>query len=142
MSARKRLSWKPVRRGGIYCSPACGNNCSREAYDTACARAKALAKQLGRGWKAHVWENLGWHWRVVAPAAHLTVRDKSRYQPCACYEAEYCWNGMQRFATARTPAAALKKLVTATRIDLEAMLQAFEPAMKAVVRAKSRKEKP
>lgn len=61
---RKKLSWKPVRRGDVYCAPACGRGCKLEEYDRAVAGAEALAKDLGRGWKVRVWENLGWFFEV------------------------------------------------------------------------------
>lgn len=60
-----KLSWEPRSRGSIYCSSACGGDCTRGAYEFATKSAKALAKRLGKGWKPHVWENLGWHWIVI-----------------------------------------------------------------------------
>lgn len=61
------LSWKAVRRGRIYCAPACGAGCTFDAYTKALKEATALAKRLNKvseGWKPVVHENLGWHWRV------------------------------------------------------------------------------
>lgn len=65
------LSYKPVRKGDIYCSPACGYKCTWAAYQLATRRAKALCKLLGPGWEPHVWENGGWHYKVYfgAPVA-------------------------------------------------------------------------
>lgn len=69
--------WTPVAQpGGIYCSPRCGGGCTREAFDAAAAAAEALAKRLGRGWKPHVWENLGWHYEAVK--GESTVSDVHR----------------------------------------------------------------
>lgn len=31
--------------------------------------ADAVVRQLGRGWKKDVWENLGWHFRVIFDGA-------------------------------------------------------------------------
>lgn len=57
--------WTPqAQRGGIYCSPRCGGKCTREAYDLAVQRSAEIVAQLGDGWKANIWENLGWHWEV------------------------------------------------------------------------------
>lgn len=53
-----------MRRGAIYCSPACGGNCTWEAYRQAEKRSKALCENLGSKWKPRVWENLGWHYRA------------------------------------------------------------------------------
>lgn len=58
------LSWKPQKHGDIYCSPACGGNCKHSDFNHAWEMAKMLAKVMGIGWSPHVWENLGWHWKV------------------------------------------------------------------------------
>lgn len=57
----KRLTWKPIRSGAIYCAPACGCGCTWAAYQKALRDGAALTKQLGKGWETRVWENLGWH---------------------------------------------------------------------------------
>ena len=65
LKPERELSWKPVlRAGGIYCSTACGGGCTKAAYDSAVKQAAALAKKMGKGWKTHVHENLGWWWTV------------------------------------------------------------------------------
>ncbi len=61
----RQLSWKPVRRGRVYCSTACGSGCTRAAYDSAVKAARKLARRLGKGWKTRVWENMGWHHEVL-----------------------------------------------------------------------------
>jgi hypothetical protein len=58
------LSWAPIRKGPIYCSPGCGGKCTWAAHLQAKREAARLAKRLGPGWTPHVWENLGWHWKV------------------------------------------------------------------------------
>lgn len=60
----KPFSWRPVRCGPRYCSPACGGGCTWAAYKGAVKAAAALAKRLGPQWKVLVWENLGWHYEV------------------------------------------------------------------------------
>jgi len=61
------LSSKPVRRGTFFGSAACcrGRLCTLAAFEQATAEARELRNHLGPGWKAHVWENLGWHYRVT-----------------------------------------------------------------------------
>jgi hypothetical protein len=60
-------SWIPVPRGKTYCSPACGRGCARREYDRAVRDADHLVRRLrGSGWRAVVWENLGWHYRAVS----------------------------------------------------------------------------
>jgi hypothetical protein len=77
MKPRKRLSWKPVRRGHIFCAPACGVGCTHAAYLLAHERANALCASLdrtsGKGWKPHVWENLGWYYNAVSACGRIKV---------------------------------------------------------------------
>jgi hypothetical protein len=59
--------WTPVRRGKTYCSSACGSGCTVREHQRAVRDADALVKKLrGTGWRAVVWENLGWHFRAVS----------------------------------------------------------------------------
>ena len=60
----KELSWKPVRRGNIYCSSACGASCKLADYNRCVRQAKALAKRMGPGWKTSVDENMHWYYSV------------------------------------------------------------------------------
>lgn len=56
------LSWTPRKRGPIYCSPACGFNCTHDAHLKAKRKAKSLADKLGPEWKPDAFENMGWHY--------------------------------------------------------------------------------
>ena len=56
--------WRPVRKGDIYCSPACGGKCKFADYQHAFGAAKAMIDMLGAGWEPEIWENCGWHYRV------------------------------------------------------------------------------
>lgn len=76
------LSWDPIHKGEIYCSPACGGHCTWAAYQDAERKAKALALLLGKGWVPCVWENLGWHWAAQTADGLMKVhpnvyRDKT-----------------------------------------------------------------
>jgi hypothetical protein len=62
-----------IRRGEIYCAPFCGGRCTWAAFEVATARAEGLAKQLGAGWVPVVWENLGWHAKVIGLGGRLHV---------------------------------------------------------------------
>jgi len=66
-------AWKPKRRGAIYCSPACGANCTWAEHQWAKREAKVLAKHLGKGWEPRVWENMRWFWKVVSPCDRIKV---------------------------------------------------------------------
>lgn len=62
-----KLSWDPILRGPVFCSPACGGRCTKRAYDAAVCDSAAMCELLGDGWKPRVWENLAWHWCVILP---------------------------------------------------------------------------
>lgn len=62
----KPLSWKPILRGPIYCSPACGHGCTHAGFLGAHKEAReTIAILKTKGWKVKVWENLGWHWALA-----------------------------------------------------------------------------
>ena len=73
MGAAKKLSWKAVRRGDIYCAPACGANCTWAAYQKALERGRLCADELGKGWTVYVSENMGWHTTVLSPCKRIKV---------------------------------------------------------------------
>src|SRR5258708_31253616 len=66
--ARRELSWKALRRGPIYCAPACGFNCRWADYLKAVEAASALCRSLGRGWMPVISENMGWHYHAAHEA--------------------------------------------------------------------------
>ena len=59
------LSWKPIRKGRIYCSSACDHDCTHADYRKAHAEARKLCAVLGKRWKPSIWENMGWHYSAV-----------------------------------------------------------------------------
>jgi hypothetical protein len=63
----------PVRRGAVYCAPFCGGGCTWAAYQKAVADADALVKKLGDGWKAEVWENLGWYFCAMKGVMRVSM---------------------------------------------------------------------
>lgn len=67
------LSWEPVRRGRIFCAPACGAKCTWKAHQAAKRAAAKAAAALGPGWAPRVWENLGWHWSVNDVTGYVKV---------------------------------------------------------------------
>jgi hypothetical protein len=70
----KEQDWTPVRRGTIYCSPACGKGCTHYEYERVQHLARELADRLGVGWARYVWENLGWHYKAISPCENVEVR--------------------------------------------------------------------
>lgn len=77
MTRSGRPSRAPARerpvllRSGIYCSPYCGMDCTKAAYDQASAEARALAARMGTGWIPMVWENVGWCYSVEKGVAEI-----------------------------------------------------------------------
>lgn len=70
----KKLSWKPIRRGQIYCSPACGANCKHSDYLKCFTDGKAAISRLKTtGWKLNVWENMGWHFCLVNTKCAMSI---------------------------------------------------------------------
>ena len=63
--------WKPVRNGIYYCSPRCGFQCTRLAFEKATEEAQTLAARMGDGWEPNVWENWGWHYEVIKGIAKI-----------------------------------------------------------------------
>lgn len=63
--------WTPQARGLVFCSPACGANCTAEEHNRAQDGARALAERLGPAWRPVVWENLGWHYKAQRGGAKV-----------------------------------------------------------------------
>jgi len=75
---------------GTYCSQRhCGLGCTRAQYDNVQDAAAALARRLGPGWSPVLWENLGWHYKVVSASGHLTVSVYERVGRRAVYRATF-----------------------------------------------------
>jgi len=72
------LSWKAIRRGKIYCAPACGAGCTWAAFELANRRAAALVRKLSKGdleWEPRVWENMGWHFSARSLCKRFDVSE-------------------------------------------------------------------
>jgi hypothetical protein len=110
------LSWKAIRRGSIYCSPACGGGCTYAAYQKACRDAAALAKRMGNGWTPRVHENLGWHWCVISPCKRITLR-KTGDCYCALFGEAGSMSG-QWLCTAKIPKAAVANVIAVAKSEL------------------------
>jgi len=116
----KKPSWKPVRRGSIYCSPACGGQCTHAAFLAAERQSKAEAKKLGKGWKPDVSENLGWHWRVVSKCGRLKVSlfVRKDYKQYTALLGEASSPGGKWVGHGKTSAAAVKDVLKTAREDI------------------------
>lgn len=72
--------WTPVLKpGGIYCSPRCGNKCTKANHDAAQAKAKALAERMGPDWEPRVWENGRWHYSADHKTQKCSIHPGREY---------------------------------------------------------------
>lgn len=114
------LSWRPRRRGDTYCAPACGHGCKRAAFEAAERKAKRLAAKLGKGWRPRVWENLGWHYSATRP--HLAVHPSVDGGYTAFLNRRPKSSGGHWTAYYATPAGAVLRVITAARMERDAMV--------------------
>lgn len=132
--AKKGLSWKPRRNGRIYCAPACGHGCTYAAYQRAVKAAQRLADRLGKGWKPHVWENLGWHYSAISKSKHLKVYpsiiNKKLYDYTAYFSTESATIGGRWAASGSTPEKALANVMEEALRELNTVARAIEQAEK------------
>lgn len=100
------------------CARWCGAGCTKEQYDQARRRAKALAKRLGPGWKTFVYENMGWHYNVVSKCGRIKVHEHVSEK--GYYTAFFGdpGPGGQWYAHGRTPQQALASVVAQAKRDL------------------------
>lgn len=132
----KPLSWKPVRRGALYCAPACGGGCTWAAYGEAHRKGNELARRLGPGWSPNVWENLGWHYSATAAGGLVAVHEYGRRRFTA-----YMLGGAYDGSTARASVMAglrvcCEQLGEARRIARSLMGLQLLPPIAAAQRAR------
>jgi len=122
------LSWEPAHKGNIYCSPACGGNCTKAAYDEAHRKGKKLAKRMGKSWTVRVWENLGWHYSAISPDGCTKIREN-------CYNGRYSymafigvdkWAGGVWAEHGKTPQEALRNTLAVARAEIAEKQQILE----------------
>lgn len=140
------LSWTPQRHAERYCSPACGFGCTWAEYQTAVDDSAALAKQLGTGWKPHIWENLRWHWEVtlktmrVGPDINYVLSGKGVLTGYHAYiYSEHPAGGIVWSGHAKTPTDAIAMALTRAHREIDqkaAMIADIVTAMDSNVKAK------
>lgn len=125
----KTLSWIPVRRGPIYCAPACGGRCTWAAYQQALKASRDIARRLGPGWEPNVWENLGWHFNLkCGPMAVYPAIRKGKFIITMA-------NGPYLDRVFTTPAAAVRAQCRALDRKIQQMVAASTAARKGLRRA-------
>lgn len=116
-------SWTPIRRGPIYCSPACGCSCRFSDFKRAHEEGAALATSLGQGWTFSVWENGGWHRNAISPCTRLKIHGgPGRY---TAFLGEFGSMGGLWVATDADPREAVRQVVVAGRRELAKLGAAF-----------------
>lgn len=108
----KKPDWTPKLSGDLYCSPACGGGCTRKEYDAAMAVSQGIARRLGEGWAARVWENLGWHASAAHSSGLVTVYPNYRgvtHGRVTGYYVCLSVGGKQFTTDGRTPKDAIRK---------------------------------
>jgi hypothetical protein len=74
------MNWKPKLNGKVYCALACGDGCTKAAYDKAVKDADALVARLkGSGWRPVVFENTGWHHRAISGPVQVYPSGDGRF---------------------------------------------------------------
>ena len=65
MTTDEQKRWTPVEQpNGVYCSPGCGFNCTKEDFNEATRKGKELAERMGQKWYPRIWENCKWHYEA------------------------------------------------------------------------------
>jgi hypothetical protein len=92
-------------------------------FEQACKKALDLAKRLGNGWSAIVWENVGWHYDVRSPCKRITVTErthgKSPTYYSACLHPPGETGSRLRGSTGSTPQAAIKAAIKEVRKEMK-----------------------
>lgn len=134
--AKRQLSWNPLsRRGGIYCSPACGRGCTRAEFDRATRAADALARKLGGGFRPRVWENLGWHYAAELGRTATYRRALVEVHPAGRQSWTVYLNTDKQFVVQQTgghPRDAVKDAVEKAGEFLAGMVADLDKARRAV----------
>lgn len=132
---RKELSWEPVRRGAVFCAPACGSQCTWAAYQLAVAKSAELARRLGAGWQPRVHENMGWYWGVSNGPVSVSPGYGDTYH-CLISDTDESSGGLGVWTPeknyAKTPEAAIKLAMRGVRDYTKYITEAAARAEDAV----------
>jgi hypothetical protein len=113
--------WKAIRRGAIYCAPACGGGCTWHEYELAVERADILCKHMGSGWTPRVWEKLGWHYETISPCGRIKVSPSEGNKPlrnAIAFLGEPGSPGGRWACHGKTPKQAMTAVIASAKADL------------------------
>lgn len=126
------LSWRPVRRGAVYCAPACGLGCKFSDYEKVCRDAARLSEALGPAWQPVVWENLGWFYKSVSGDGD------SLLEVHTVPAGNYYWTSIGGHTVeATTPLLLLKRLLKALRDEADVNARRQEVLVSKIHNVKS-----
>jgi hypothetical protein len=123
------LNWKPRRRGLIYCSSACGSGCTHADYLLAHQEARETIRKLKtKGWKARIWENMGWHWCLVNTLCGMSLHNNGKFWTMINSEKESSHgdNGVNFSRNHSDPNKAVAEQIKLALPYYEHLAQAFE----------------
>lgn len=124
---RRVLSWQPVRSGDLYCAPACGRGCTRAEYLQAQRLGNKLARRMGKEWRCHVHENLGWHYTVISSCGRLKLIEHAECVTAFLGAPALTASGRYSYV-ARTPEAAVAGVLAVARsamAEIQALVTGF-----------------
>lgn len=120
------VRWKPVSRGKVFCSPACGYDCTHAMHLDAHTNAKALVASLdktsGKGWKPHVWENLGWHYSAISACGRIKVHPYHGSKPltgCTAFLGQADRAGGTWATGGKTPASSVRNVIAMAKREMD-----------------------
>ena len=115
---RRTLSWKPVRRGSVYCSSACGAGCTWLQYLEMREQGRTMRNLMDhpKQWRVCVRENMRWYVLLehIPTDGRLTVwiHRSGRYSVLLSLDmphaGDYDWTDDKTF---RSPQAAVDYMV-------------------------------
>lgn len=95
----------------VFCSEACGGGyatCSVKSYKKALAQCKDAVRQMGPGWKAVPFENLGWHSVIVNKKIGARIHIQEAKGRPVVFTCELSYEGRQVWGNpSKSPAQAL-----------------------------------
>ncbi len=102
--------------------------------ETAIREASELVERMGKGWTFRIWENMGWHWKLVDDTTcwsicKTTLRDDVSY---TAYLGTPNSIGGYYTGSGKTPEAAIRDAQKTARADIERMKPMFD-AMENIV---------
>lgn len=121
--------WKPVKRGGSYCAPACGRGCTLAEFREATKRAKELVTRLSASvpegkWTPRVWENLGWHCSVSNKTLRIDLHTRNTRDFSAFLQISGPWGG-NLVEHGGSPEVAIKNALKTAKTQLKPLISTY-----------------